>query len=277
MARFGGDAFPEYVSAAERRARAAVQLRALERQGLRPSPIRIAGREIAITFWGKAWCAHLEGLADFQSRLPRGRSYVRGGAVLHLALSRGEVRARVAGTDLYEVEIGVAPLPAPRWKEVRRACAGQIATAVELLSGKLSSAVMGVLCDPERGLFPRTEELDLHCSCPDGAWLCKHLAAVLYGVGARLDEAPELLFTLRGVPQGDLLADASAIGSRANAAPASRFSDAELSEIFGIELGGRADPAGEALEPRGPRRRGAGSGKGKAGTGRARARRRSRS
>jgi hypothetical protein len=136
---------------------------------------------------------------------------------------------------------------------------------------------MGVLCDPERGLFPRTEELDLHCSCPDGAWLCKHLAAVLYGVGARLDEAPELLFTLRGVPQGDLLADASAIGSRANAAPASRFSDAELSEIFGIELGGRADPAGEALEPRGPRRRGAGSGKGKAGTGRARARRRSRS
>jgi uncharacterized Zn finger protein len=249
------DEYPEYVSSAERQARAKLWRHDLEREGLALAPIRIEGRAIARTFWGRAWCAQLEQLADLASRLPRGRSYVRSGAVLHLALSRGAVHARVAGTDLYTVEIGVAPLPADRWAAVRRACAGRIATAVELLSGKLSSAVMSVLCDPERGLFPRTAELDLRCSCPDGAWLCKHLAAVLYGVGARLDEAPELLFTLRGVPLEHLVADASAIGTR-SPAPAARFSDAELAEIFGIELapGPASPPAAPA--PRRPRRTG---------------------
>jgi hypothetical protein len=108
---------------------------------------------------------------------------------------------------------------------------------------------MAELCDPERGLFPRSRELDLRCSCPDGAWLCKHLAAVLYGVGARLDEAPELLFTLRGVELAALVADASAIGSRPASAPGARFTDAELAELFGIDLAGPADPPGEAVEP----------------------------
>jgi uncharacterized Zn finger protein len=236
-----GEPYPEYVTAAERRLRAHRQRRELVREGIEPRPVIVEGREIAHTFWGRAWCAHIESLADLATRLPRGRSYVRNGAVLHLDIGRGAVRARVSGTDLYRAEIAVGPLPAARWNAVRRACAGQIATAVELLSGKLSSAVMTVLCDPERGIFPRTGELDLSCSCPDGARLCKHLAAVLYGVGARLDEAPELLFTLRGVELEELVAAAGEAGARAGRdAPAAPFSDAELADIFGIELGGAA-------------------------------------
>jgi uncharacterized Zn finger protein len=232
-----GEPYPEYVSAAERRLRAQRQRKELIREGIDPRPIAIEGREIAHTFWGKAWCVHIESLADLATRLPRGRSYVRNGAVLHLEIARGTVRARVSGTELYLVEIGIVPLRAARWKAVRRACAGRIATAVELLSGKLSSAVMTVLCDPERGVFPRSEELELSCSCPDGARLCKHLAAVLYGVGARLDEAPELLFTLRGVELEELVAAAGEAGARAGGdAPAAPFTNAELSEIFGIEL-----------------------------------------
>jgi uncharacterized Zn finger protein len=277
-----GDEFPAYVSAAERRARAKAQLRALVRQGLAPSPIAIEGREIARTFWGKAWCTHLDGLADLASRLPRGRSYVRSGAVLHLALACGEITARVSGTELYEVKIGVAPLPPARWTAVRRACAGRIATAVELLSGKLSSAVMAVLCDREQGLFPGSDALTLACSCPDGAWLCKHLAAVLYGVGARLDETPELIFTLRGVPLAELVADAGAIGARPEGARPSRFSDADLAEIFGIELASEplASP-GEEPGPAPSARRAARRGEGRVkkartrgGRGRARAARR---
>lgn len=245
-------AFPEYVSAAERRRRAERQRRALVSHGLEPRPIAIEGREIARTFWGKAWCAHIESLADLATRLPRGRSYVRNGAVLHLEIARGAVRARVSGTELYEAEIAIVPLPAPRWKAVRRACAGQIATAVELLSGKLSSAVMTVLCDPERGVFPLGPELELSCSCPDGARLCKHLAAVLYGVGARLDQAPELLFTLRGVELEELVAAAGEAGARAGGeARAARFSDPELADIFGIELEGGREPARTAA-PRTP-------------------------
>ncbi len=229
--------YPEYVTAAERRLRAQVHGEALARAGIAPRPVVVEGREIAFTFWGKAWCAHIESLADLATRLPRGRSYVRNGAVLHLELARGTVRARVSGTELYRVEIGIVPLPRRRWSAVRRACAGRIATAVELLSGRLSSAVMTVLCDPERGIFPRSEELELSCSCPDGARLCKHLAAVLYGVGARLDRAPELLFTLRGVEEAELVADAAGAGVLAARAPSEAALPRErLGEIFGIEL-----------------------------------------
>ncbi len=238
-----GEPYPEYVSAAERRLRAERHREELAREDVAPRPVEVEGREIATTFWGKAWCAHIAALADLATRLPRGRSYVRGGAVVHLELSRGAVRARVSGTELYRVEIGVAPLAAARWRAVRRACAGRIATAVELLSGRLSAAVMAVLCDPGRGIFPRSDELELSCSCPDGARLCKHLAAVLYGVGARLDRAPELLFALRGVELDELVAAAGQAGARAGGgAPAAPFSDAELEELFGIELAA-AEPA----------------------------------
>jgi hypothetical protein len=238
-----GDIFPAYVSVAERRRRAERHRKMLTRQGLSPRPIAIEGREIAGTFWGKAWGTHIESLADLATRLPRGRSYVRNGSVVHLEIARGAVRARVSGTELYQVEIGIVPLASARWKAVRRACAGQIATAVELLSGKLSSAVMTVLCDPRGGLFPASEELELSCSCPDGARLCKHLAAVLYGVGARLDQAPELLFTLRGVALEELVTAAGEAGARAGGdAPAAAFSDAELGVIFGIELSGAPAP-----------------------------------
>lgn len=247
-----GDAYPEYVSAAERRLRAERHRKALAREGVAPRPVEIEGREIATTFWGKAWCSHIEALADLATRLPRGRSYVRGGAVVHLEISRGAVRARVSGTELYQVEIGVAPLAPARWRAVRRACAGRIATAVELISGRLSAAVMAVLCDPGRGIFPRSDELELSCSCPDGARLCKHLAAVLYGVGARLDHAPELLFTLRGVDGAELVAAAGRAGELVRAAPqGGAIRQDQLADIFGIELETSAPrrPARDAVPP----------------------------
>jgi uncharacterized Zn finger protein len=229
--------FPEYVPVAERRKRAARKLAQLRKKGHEPQPVRIEGRVIATTFWGKAWCDHLESHADLANRLPRGRTYVRNGSVIDLQIGEGEVRALISGSEIYEVTIRIRPLAAPRWKAVRRECAGQVGTIVELLAGRISSAVMEVLCHRQKGLFPDTRELDMSCSCPDGAWLCKHLAAVLYGVGARLDQAPELLFTLRGVDGADLVAAAGKAGALAKAAPTDgTIGEEHLSEIFGIEL-----------------------------------------
>jgi uncharacterized Zn finger protein len=239
---YGG--FPEYVPVAERRRRAARKLAQLRKKGHEPKPVEIDGRLIATTFWGKAWCDHLESHADLASRLPRGRTYVRNGSVIDLQIAEGEVRALVSGTDIYEVRVGIQPLAAPRWKAVRRECAGQIGTVVELLAGRFSSAVMEVLCHRQKGLFPATRELAMSCSCPDGAWLCKHLAAVLYGVGARLDHAPELLFTLRGVDGAELVAAAGKAGTLASAASAeSAIGEEHLAEIFGIELDARVTPS----------------------------------
>jgi hypothetical protein len=237
--------FPAYVSVAERRKRATRKLAQLRKQGHQPAPIVLAPRgAIASTFWGKAWCEHLEAYADYASRLPRGRTYVRNGSVIDLQIAKGEVRAIVSGSEIYDVTIAVAPLAAARWKAVRKECAGQIGTVVELLSGKLSSAVMEKLCHRERGLFPSGTQIEMRCSCPDGAWLCKHLAAVLYGVGARLDEAPELLFTLRGVDGAELVAAAGDAGALMGAPGTGQgtIASGDLADIFGIELASAAAP-----------------------------------
>jgi len=246
--------FPEYVPVAERRRRAARKLAQLRKKGHEPKPVEIDGRGIAKTFWGKAWCDHLESHADFANRLPRGRTYVRNGSVIDLQIAEGAVRALVSGTDFYDVKVGIQPLAAARWKAVRRECAGQIGTVVELLAGKFSSGVMEVLCHRQKGLFPGTREIAMSCSCPDGAWLCKHLAAVLYGVGARFDHAPELLFTLRGVDGAELVAAAGKAGALAGAGPSDgAIGNEDLAEIFGIEL--------EAAAPERPIARGARTGK----------------
>jgi uncharacterized Zn finger protein len=238
---YGYYGFAPYVSVAERRKRAARKLAQLRKKGHAPHPVEIAGRHIATTFWGKAWCSHLESYADYESRLPRGRTYARNGSVIDLQVTKGELRALVSGSEIYEVLVRIEPLAPARWKRARKECAGQIGTVVELLTGTLSNEVMAVLCHREKGLFPGTREIRMSCSCPDGVMLCKHLAAVLYGVGARLDQAPDLLFTLRGVDGAELIADAGrakglATANRAGAA----IGDEHLGEIFGIEMEAKA-------------------------------------
>lgn len=235
MAWSGYDEFPPYVPVGVNRAMAKAQAAKLAKKGQTLSPVVIEGTRIARTFWGKAWCRHIEQCGDYANRLPRGRTYVRNGAVIDLRLEKGMVRALVSGSRLYEVEIRVAALPEPRWKALVARCTGKIGSVVALLTGQLPAAVIQELCAPGGGLFPATKELRLSCSCPDGVRMCKHLAAVLFGVGARLDDSPELFFLLRGVDQGDLIGAGGARVAKAKR-PAIKASD--LGEIFGIELAG---------------------------------------
>ncbi|MBI3886572.1 MAG: SWIM zinc finger family protein [Opitutae bacterium] len=224
-----------YVSAAQRRAKAERHAQKLAKKGATLAPVKLAGRAIASTFWGKAWCAHLEALGDYENRLPRGRTYVRNGSVLDVQLAPGKVTALVMGSSLYHGTITIEPLKPARWRAIKAECAGKIDSLVGLLQGRLSDAVMRVITDPANGLFPQPAEIKLACSCPDYADLCKHLAAVLYGVGARLDTQPELLFVLRGVDHLELIstaADAAALAPAGKAA----VDAAHLSEVFGIEI-----------------------------------------
>ncbi|MBU4272398.1 MAG: SWIM zinc finger family protein [Planctomycetes bacterium] len=227
-----------YVSVAERRRRARKKMDALRRKGVDIQPITIDGRKIAKTFWGEAWCDHLESFSDYENRLPRGRTYVRNGSVCHLSVAEGRIEAKVSGTELYNVCIQIKKLSAKKWNGIKQRCAGQIGSLLELLQGRLSSHVMGVVTDQRKGLFPLSGEISLRCDCPDGAVMCKHVAAVLYGVGARLDHKPELLFTLRGVNHEELIAaDAEAAVSAATSSGKSkRLAAAELSDVFGIDL-----------------------------------------
>jgi uncharacterized Zn finger protein len=170
---------------------------------------------VARTFWGEAWCENLERYSDFANRLPRGRTYVRNGSVVDLRIAPGAVTALVSGSDLYEVEMTVAAVPATRWRTICKDCAGAIDSVVELLQGNLSQSVMARMCQPKTGLFPSPTEIRFACSCPDWASMCKRIAAVLYGIGPRLDEHPELLFLLRKVNHQDLVVKAGSDLSRA--------------------------------------------------------------
>src|SRR5438034_7781591 len=227
-----------YVTVAERRRKAAREMEKLKKKGHPVSPVVIEGRAIAKTFWGKAWCDNLERYSDFANRLPRGRTYVRNGSVVDLQIGGGEVKALVSGSEIYKVAVKVTPVSKARWRSLCSDCAGAIDSLVELLQGRFSKGVMERMCRERTGLFPSPGEIQLSCSCPDWASMCKHVAAVLYGIGTRLDQQPELLFTLRRVDQQDLIANAGADLSKKGRQPAGAkvLASDDLSEMFGIEM-----------------------------------------
>jgi uncharacterized Zn finger protein/DNA-binding XRE family transcriptional regulator len=239
-----------YVSVAQRRANTAREMKKLQSTGMEIEPIEIQGRKIAHTFWGEAWCKHLERFSDFANRLPRGRTYVRNGSVCHLAIKKGKVEAIVSGSELYHVTIRIAALASARWKNIRTQCAGQIGSMLELLQGQLSGHVMGIVTEPAKGLFPQPRDIKLHCDCPDWAVMCKHVAAVLYGVGARLDKHPEQLFVLRKVDHQELIsAELDIQTATTGQGKRRRLANQDLSNIFGVDIEDTAPPAKKRKTP----------------------------
>src|SRR5215468_4190926 len=225
-----------YVPVAERRAKARREMDKLRKKGKNILPVSIDGRTIARSFWGKGWCDHLESFADYANRLPRGRTYVRNGSVCHLDIRPGRIEAVVSGSELYQVVIRIKALKAATWTSIKDQCAGHIGSMLELLQGKLSDQVMAIVTNRQHGLFPLPGEMALDCSCPDGADMCKHVAAVLYGVGSRLDSWPELLFLLRDVDAQELIAAEMALPDTAASTAGDTLADDQLGAIFGIDL-----------------------------------------
>ena len=244
-----------YVSVAMRRRRAAQTVAKLQRSGRVISPVAIEGRKIARTFWGESWCRNLEAYSDYANRLPRGRTYVRNGSVIDLRIQPGRVQALVSGSSVYEVKIEITRLARKRWTAIKSQCAGQIDSMIELLQGAISRGVMAVVTRKGGGLFPAPKDIALSCSCPDWATMCKHVAAVLYGVGARLDHQPEMLFTLRGVEPVELIAAAvTDVPTTKKSGRRRLLKTEDMSSVFGIDLAlGAASEGDEA--PRHTRRR----------------------
>ena len=241
--------FKPYVSVGARQARAARELAKLQKKGRKISPVVIEGRTIAETFWGEAWCDNLERYSDFANRLPRGRTYVRNGSVVDLQVGPGRVTALVRGSTIYDVKVTVGAVPRARWSAICKDCSGAIDSLVELLQGRFSKGVMTRLCEEKTGLFPSPKDILFTCSCPDWASMCKHVAAVLYGIGARLDHQPELLFTLRNVDSQDLIAKAGSDLAKKHKGPAGVkvLASDDLSEMFGIEMAPATPPKRAAV------------------------------
>src|SRR5437660_1949149 len=227
-----------YVSVAQRRRKAAGEMAKLKKKGHPVSPVVVEGRTIVTTFWGKAWCDNLERYSDFENRLPRGRTYVRNGSVIDLQIAPGEIKALVSGSEIYKVKVKVAPVAKARWESICKDCAEAIDSLIELLQGRFSKGVMERVCQQKTGLFPSPDEIQLSCSCPDWADMCKHVAAVLYGIGARLDQQPDLLFRLHDVDEKELIARAGKALPLAKQAPAATkvLAGEDLSALFGLDM-----------------------------------------
>ncbi len=245
---YGG--WQPYVPVAKRRAKTVREMNKLRKKGVEIEPIETKGRKIAHTFWGEAWCKHLERFSDYANRLPRGRTYVRNGSVCHLAIKKGKIEAIVSGSTLYHVTIDIAALSQAKWEKLRKQCAGQIGSILELLQGRFSHQVMEIVTEPAKGLFPQPRDIKLHCDCPDWADMCKHVAAVLYGVGARLDDKPELLFLLRKVDHEALIsANLDIQTATTGRGKQRRLANQDLSKLFGIDIEETARPAKKRKTP----------------------------
>lgn len=239
--------YSPYVNQSTRRARAAgFAAQQLKKTGKALTPVVAAGRSAAGSFWGHAWCKHIATFSDYSNRLPRGMTYLRNGSVIDLKIQRGEVTALVSGSDIYKISIKIKTLSKPQWQRIKTECSNSVVSLLDLFQGKINKSVIDKLIDGKTGILPSPSEISMDCSCPDNARLCKHLAAVMYGIGTRLDSAPELLFTLRDVDHLELVGkvlDGDLLDQTLASEKSTSLEGADLGELFGIEIEGETVPA----------------------------------
>ncbi|MCG2711391.1 MAG: hypothetical protein L6416_03595 [Candidatus Omnitrophica bacterium] len=241
--------FSPYVSVAKKRAKAEKKLKALRKKNANLKPVFIEGTTITKTWWGKSWNINLESYADYSNRIGRGRSYVRNNAVLDLQIKSGIIESLVQGTrnTPYKVKIKIKALKKDTWKNIKKACQGEFDSLQELFEGKFPKSLSEIFTNKKSGLFPSPQEISFDCSCPDWADMCKHVAATLYGIGARLDLKPELFFELRDVKMKDLVTGvlkkkADDLLQKAKKKASRIINDTNISEIFGIDIESESTP-----------------------------------
>lgn len=233
--------FGEYVSVSKRKEKAEKELNKLRKKSNDVNPVVIEGRKIAKTWWGSSWNKNLERYSDYNNRIGRGRSYVRNGAVVDLKINPTNVLAKVVGSRLYNVSIRINPLKKSNWNKIIKDSEGNIDSLQELLEGNFPEVLRELFFKQDTGLFPVPKEINFACDCPDWAYMCKHIAAVLYGIGARLDDNPSLFFVLRDVNIEELISKAVLSKSekllRKSKIKSNRvIKSADLDNMFGIEL-----------------------------------------
>jgi len=235
--------YPPYETVASKRAKADKKLKSLQKKNPNIRPVIIEGRTIAKSWWGKSWNTNLESYADYTNRIGRGRSYLRNNAVLDLQIKPGLIESLVQGTrpTPYKITIKIKKLKNAVWNSAKKACQGEFDSLQELLNGKFPKSLANIFTDKKSGLFPSPREISFDCNCPDWADMCKHIAATLYGIGARLDVEPDLFFILRDVKIKDLITGAvkdkaSGLLRKAKQKSSKVIDDSNLSALFGIDL-----------------------------------------
>ena len=238
---YGGYGGYTYTSVADLKAKAKKIIEKAEKSGTKMNPVEIEGRVIAKSWWGKAWCENLESYADYYSRLERGRKYVRANCVVDLQIESGQVYAQVIGSrsSPYKIHITIDELSDDQYQAICKKCSSKIQNIDSLIKGDFPDDLKELFLQKKGGLFPSMAKIHFNCSCPDWADMCKHVAAALYGIGARFDKDPLLFFKLRGVDTEKLIGKAiqnkiEMMLENANAASDRLLADDEVSALFGL-------------------------------------------
>ena len=202
--------FYEYVSKAQQQQYASKSSLKLEKTlGRKLEPIILTSSKLATSWWGIMWNKNLERYATFSNRIGRGKTYVRNGLVIDFQIKYGEVNAYVQGTRKapYKVTVSIDNINSKIVEKIKLSCQGKIETMEQLLEGSFSKDLADIFMVEGVGLFPEPKEIHFGCSCPDWTDCCKHVSAVLYAIGSKLDVNPSLFFTLRGLDLDDFLKD----------------------------------------------------------------------
>jgi uncharacterized Zn finger protein len=163
--------------------------------------------------------------------------------VLDLQVNPGKVESLVQGSRSkpYSVNVKIKAVNKKIWQEIKTACGGKLDSLQELLTGKFPKALDEIFMAQGKGLFPSPKEIEFNCSCPDWAYMCKHVAATLYGIGTRLDEEPGLFFKLRKIKVKDLVTGAvedktRKLLKRAKKKTSRVIAESDLADVFGIDM-----------------------------------------
>ncbi|MBD3256543.1 MAG: hypothetical protein GF383_15720 [Candidatus Lokiarchaeota archaeon] len=163
--------------------------------------------DIGDTWWSQRWVAALEGFG-WGNRLQRGKRYARSGQVIECNLNKGVVHAKVQGSvkTPYRVTIELNEFQKKQWTKIINKMSRKAIFTAKLLTGEMPPNIEELFNEIKIDLFPTSKkDLKTHCTCPDSANPCKHIAAVHYILAEEFDLDPFMIFTLRGKTQKEII------------------------------------------------------------------------
>ncbi|MBW9157737.1 SWIM zinc finger family protein [Clostridium sp. FP2] len=163
--------------------------------------------EFGINWWSKKWNNAISSFT-ISSRIDKGREYARAGNVLSMEVLKGEIIAEVQGGRLtpYTVNMEIDIFSKEQWKNIMNIMAQKAIFCAMILNGEMPENIEEAFKEAGVSLFPKKQiHLITHCSCPDAANPCKHIAAVHYLLGLEFDKDPFVILKLRGMDKEEFL------------------------------------------------------------------------
>ena len=163
--------------------------------------------EIGSRWWSKQFLSALETFG-WTNRLERGKRYARSGQVLGISICKGEVTAKVQGSQVrpYSVKINYPSASEKSWTGIIARMKGKPELLSRILIGDVPEELERIFREEKSSLFPsRAKEIEMECSCPDYANPCKHIAAVFYVMADTFDQDPFLLLQLKGRSRSEIM------------------------------------------------------------------------